>query len=99
MDVNQLLNRFADAQKMLKQVGGMMPGGKRKATKSPKNKRKGRKGARPRTPGGGLPGGRPGAVPQLPPGMDPNAAPDAGFTPPRLDFGKLASRPDRDSTN
>jgi signal recognition particle subunit SRP54 len=97
MDVNQLLNRFADAQKMLKQVGGMMPGARRKATKSPKNKRKGRKGgggARPRTPGG-----RPGAVPQLPPGLDPNAAPDAGFTPPRLDFGKLAGRPDRDSTN
>ena len=47
MDVNQLLNRFAEAQKMMKQMGGMMglPGvGRRKATKSPKNKRKGTQG-------------------------------------------------------
>ncbi len=45
MDVNQLLNRFADAQKMMKQMGGMMGlPGRRKATKSPKNKRKGTKG-------------------------------------------------------
>jgi signal recognition particle subunit SRP54 len=47
MEVNQLLNRFTDAQKMMKQMGGMMglPGaGRRKATKSPKNKRKGTKG-------------------------------------------------------
>src|SRR5439155_23255165 len=63
-DVNQLLTRFAEAQKMMKQMGGMMglPGMRRKATKSPKNKRKGgRGGGRPRgagpMPGGGLPGG------------------------------------------
>ena len=61
MDVNQLLNRFADAQKMMKQMGGMMGlpgGGRRKATKSPKNKRKGTKGGgRPRTgAGAGMPG-------------------------------------------
>jgi hypothetical protein len=44
MDVNQLLNRFENAQKMMKQMGGMMglPGSRRKATKSPKNKRKGK---------------------------------------------------------
>ena len=52
MDVNQLLNRFGEAQKMMKQMGGMMglPGARRKATKSPKNKRKGAKGgsSRPR---------------------------------------------------
>ncbi|MGB8502223.1 signal recognition particle protein, partial [Mycobacterium sp.] len=51
MDVNQLLNRFTEAQKMMKQMGGMMglPGSRRKATKSPKNKRKGTKGGnRPR---------------------------------------------------
>lgn len=93
MDVNQLLNRFADAQKMLKQVGGMMglPGGRRKATKSPKNKRKQKKGAggaRTRTAGGG----RPEAVPQRPSAVDPAAAPD--FLPPKLDFGKLARRSD-----
>jgi signal recognition particle subunit SRP54 len=120
MDVNQLLNRFADAQKMMKQMGGMMglPGaGRRKATKSPKNKRKDKKGGgrrqrvgggAPRSPGGvsqptggvsqppgGVsqpPGGvsqPPGGMPQLPPGLDPDAIP-GGFTPPRLDFRKLA---------
>jgi signal recognition particle subunit SRP54 len=104
MDVNQLLNRFADAQKMMKQMGGMMglPGaGRRKGTKSPKNKRKGKKGGGrqrtgggvPRIPGGmpgGVPGGMPG-MPQVPPGLDPDALPGGdGFTPPKLDFGKLA---------
>jgi signal recognition particle subunit SRP54 len=91
MDVNQLLNRFAEAQKMMKQMGGMMGlPGRRKATKSPKNKRKGTKGgSRPR----GLPGGFPGGMPQLPPGLDPSALdPNAGFKPPKLDFGKLTRR-------
>ena len=98
MDVNQLLNRFADAQKMMKQMSGMMglPGGRRKATKSPKNKRKGTKGgsSRPRV-GGGLPGGFPGGMPQLPPGLDPNALGGGtpglppGFKLPNLDFSKL----------
>ncbi|OLE29692.1 MAG: signal recognition particle protein [Actinobacteria bacterium 13_1_20CM_3_71_11] len=92
MEVNQLLNRFAEAQKMMKQMGGMMGlPGRRKATKSPKNKRKGTKGgSRPR--GGPLPGGFPG-MPQLPPGLDPGALdPGAGFKPPKLDFGKLTKR-------
>ncbi|MBM2617596.1 signal recognition particle protein [Actinoplanes sp. LDG1-06] len=99
MDVNQLLNRFADAQKMMKQMSGMMGlpgGGRRKATKSPKNKRKGTKGGnnRPRTGGGGggLPAGFPGGMPQLPPGLDPNAlggAGGGGFNLPNLDFNKL----------
>jgi signal recognition particle subunit SRP54 len=91
MDVNQLLNRFAEAQKMMKQMGGMMGlPTRRKATKSPKNKRKGTKGGgRPRV-GGGFPGGLPGGMPALPPGLDPNALdPNAGFKPPRIDFGKL----------
>jgi signal recognition particle subunit SRP54 len=101
MDVNQLLNRFAEAQKMLKQVGGMvgLPGG-RKATKSPKHKRKGKKGgSRPRVPSGGVPR-LPGGLPSLPPGMGPAGLPGAGpgdlpgedFTPPKLDFGKLGRR-------
>jgi signal recognition particle subunit SRP54 len=100
MDVNQLLNRFTDAQKMMKQMGGAMglPGMRRKATKSPKNKRKGTKGGggRPRvaggTPGGGLPAGLPGAMPQLPPGMDPDALAGGGFKAPKLDFSKLTKR-------
>ncbi|HEY0002373.1 MAG TPA: signal recognition particle protein, partial [Actinoplanes sp.] len=79
MDVNQLINRFVDAQKMMKQMSGMMGlpgGGRRKATKSPKNKRKGTKGGTSRPRAGGLPGGGagfPGGMPQLPPGMDPGA--------------------------
>jgi signal recognition particle subunit SRP54 len=97
MDVNQLLNRFADAQKMMKQMGGMMglPGARRKATKSPKNKRKGTKGgsSRPRVGGAGMPGGFPGGMPQLPPGLDPNALGGGGgaggFQLPNLDFNKL----------
>jgi signal recognition particle subunit SRP54 len=103
MDVNQLLNRFTDAQKMMKQMGGMMglPGGnRRKATKSPKNKRKGTKGGnRPRV--GGMPGGFPGGMPQLPPGLDPSALGGGpglppGFKLPKLDFNKLNKPPKRD---
>jgi signal recognition particle subunit SRP54 len=98
MDVNQLLNRFTDAQKMMKQMGGAMglPGSRRKATKSPKNKRKGTKsgsGGRGGFPAG-LPGGM-GGMPQLPPGMDPAALEKqlgGGFKAPKLDFGKLLKR-------
>src|SRR6185437_8332032 len=96
-DVNQLLNRFAEAQKMMKQMGGMMgvPGMRRKATKSPKNKRKGNKGGRqqPRV-GGGLGGG----MPALPPGFDPasfdpnNSGLPAGVKLPKIDFSKLQKR-------
>jgi signal recognition particle subunit SRP54 len=106
MDVNQLLNRFAEAQKMMKQMGPMMGmPGRRKATKSPKNKRKGTKGAaRPRLGGampggipggmpGGMPGGFPGGMPQLPPGLDP-AQGQTPFKAPKLDFNKLTKRPD-----
>jgi signal recognition particle subunit SRP54 len=106
MDVNQLLNRFTEAQKMMKQMGGMMglPGaGRRKATKSPKNKRKGSKGGggRPRSgsPAGGAPFG--GGMPQLPPGMDPSQLAGGqglppGFKLPNIDFNKLRKRDDRD---
>jgi signal recognition particle subunit SRP54 len=94
-DVNQLLTRFAEAQKMMKQMGGMMglPGMRRKATKSPKNKRKGKGGggARPRV-GGGLPGG---GMPALPPGFDPNAGLPPGFKLPKLDFSKPPKREER----
>ncbi|GAB1693942.1 signal recognition particle protein [Krasilnikovia sp. M28-CT-15] len=106
MDVNQLLNRFADAQKMMKQMGGMMglPGARRKATKSPKNKRKGTKGgsSRPRVGGAGMPAGFPGGMPQLPPGLDPNALGGGGpglppgFKLPKLDFNKLTKPPKDD---
>ncbi len=102
-DVNQLLTRFTDAQKMMKQMGGMMglPMGRRKATKSPKNKRKAGKGGgggsgRPGA-GGGLRGGAglPGGTPALPPGLDPASGLPAGFTLPNLDFSKLTKRDER----
>ncbi|WP_375503433.1 signal recognition particle protein [uncultured Jatrophihabitans sp.] len=82
-DVNQLVDRFFEARKMMGQMGGMMPGmAKRSATKSSKNKRKakqnkgrGRGPNQPRMPAG-FPGGFPGGLPgQLPPGLtqqDPN---------------------------
>jgi signal recognition particle subunit SRP54 len=55
---------------------------RRKATKSPKNKRKGTKGGgRPRPVGGPV-------APTLPPGFDPAALP-SDFTAPKLDFSKL----------
>ncbi|HEX6870049.1 MAG TPA: signal recognition particle protein [Micromonosporaceae bacterium] len=105
MDVNQLLNRFAEAQKTMKQMTGMMglPGMRRKATKSPKNKRKGTKGGgRPRT-GGAVGAGMPGAMPNMPgltgmPGLDANPfdAGAGGLPPgvnlPQLDFSKFAKR-------
>ena len=100
-EVNNLVDRFYDAQKMMKQMGGMMglPGSRRKATKSPKNKRKGTKGGNSGGRAGfpaGLPGGMGGmgGMPQLPPGLDPAALEQqmgggAGFKAPKLDFGKL----------
>jgi signal recognition particle subunit SRP54 len=101
MDVNQLLNRFAEAQKMMKQMPGMLglPGGRRKATKSPKNKRKGTKGGtRPRA--GGAVAGGPAGMPALPPGVDPHSFDPAafdpaaleGFKPPKLNFANLTKR-------
>jgi signal recognition particle subunit SRP54 len=97
VDVNQLMNRFAEAQKQMKQMGGMMglPGMRRKATKSPKNKRKGGKANTGRRAGAAPVGG---AMPSLPAGFDPAAMdPNApglppGFTLPKLDFNKLTKR-------
>jgi signal recognition particle subunit SRP54 len=101
-DVNQLVERFSQAQKMMKQMGGMMPGmgGRRKATKSPKNKRKGKKGGgrpnRPRQDAGGRPGGLPAGFPgmpgmpgQLPGGDDQNGGLPPGFDMPKIDFSKF----------
>jgi signal recognition particle subunit SRP54 len=89
-EVNQLLNRFAEAQKQMKQMSGLIPGLRRKATKSPKNKRKDKKGGavRARTGGGGLP-----SMPQLPPGLDQSALEQQGFIPPNLDFSKFRKPP------
>jgi signal recognition particle subunit SRP54 len=83
-DVNQLVDRFFDARKMMGQLGNMgVPGmRKRSATKSSKNARKAKKGknsqargrgpTQPRLPSGFPPGGfGPAGLPQdLPPGME-----------------------------
>ncbi|HEX2419885.1 MAG TPA: signal recognition particle protein [Micromonosporaceae bacterium] len=98
-DVNQLMERFAEAQKQLKQVTGMLGGMGRKATKSPKIKRKGKKGkvkerrVRGGGFGGGLPGGLPGGMPGLPGGgpdtpAEPKDLPE-GFEMPKIDFSKF----------
>jgi signal recognition particle subunit SRP54 len=101
-DVNQLLERFTEAQKMMKQMGGMMGlPGRRKATKSPKNKRKGKKGKQQnRQP-------RSGGMPALPPGLGglPGAGAGAGgsgdgkdnglppgFQMPKIDLSKFGKK-------
>jgi signal recognition particle subunit SRP54 len=69
-EVNNLVDRFFEARKMMKQMGGMIPGMRRpKSAKS----RKGKKGkaGRPRPVGGALPGLPPGTA--LPPGGLPAA--------------------------
>jgi signal recognition particle subunit SRP54 len=97
-DVNQLVDRFFEARKMMAQMGGMMPGmRKRSATKSSKNTRKGKKGkssgrgpTQPRVPagfpGGGFPGGFPGGLPGGMPGQLPGQLPDGMQLP---DLSKL----------
>jgi signal recognition particle subunit SRP54 len=82
-DVNQLVDRFFEARKMMSQLGGMGMPGMRRATKKSAKGKKGKKGkttgrgpTQPRMPAGfpgGFPGGAggfPGGMPQLPPGME-----------------------------
>lgn len=103
-DINDLVNRFFEARKMMKQMAGQFGGGgggggSRKKDKKGKKGKKGKnKGP---TPAKGMPGGMPG-MPGMPGGM-PGAGgqgPDpaqlqgglnelpAGFDPSKLDFGK-----------
>lgn len=75
-EVNQLLSRFKDAQKMMRGMTGAMglPGGT-KATKSPYNKRKGKKAKKKPVVRRGGSGAN--AAPQLPAGMQmPGGMPD-----------------------
>jgi len=103
-DVNQLVDRFFEARKMMKQMaGGMgMPGmpGRRKATKSPKNKRKGKQsggrfpaGGRQPAPGGGAVSG---ASPEPGSGAGGMAGLPPGFRMPNIDLSEL-QRPPPDS--
>jgi len=102
-DVNDLVNRFFDARKMMSQMAGRfgMPGGG-----GGKNNRKGKKGKKgkggrgptpPKVRGGfpgmfpgGMPGMPPGAggAPELPPGLGGMDQLPPGFDPSKLKFGK-----------
>ncbi len=97
-EVNQLLTRFKDAQKMMRQMTGAMglPGGT-KATKSPYNKRKGKKTKKkPVTRRGGPAANK---TPQLPAGM-PGQMPDLSqFNPadlPDIDFEQFLKDQNKD---
>jgi signal recognition particle subunit SRP54 len=93
-DVNQLVDRFFEARKMMKQMSGMgLPGmpSRRKATKSPKNKRKGKKGK-----SGGPNRAMPAAVQGRGGGPGrplPGAGLPPGFEMPDLDLSKLKLPP------
>ncbi|MDX6196905.1 MAG: signal recognition particle subunit, partial [Actinomycetota bacterium] len=76
-EVNNLVDRFYEAQKMMRSMGGMagLPGMGRKAKRQQQGK-KGKKGKGPGRAGGGpsgarpvLPGQLPAGMPQLPPGF------------------------------
>jgi signal recognition particle subunit SRP54 len=91
-EVNQLVDRFFEARKMMSQLGGMGVPGMRKAksaTKSSKNKRKAAQAARGRKSSSGAgAGGRGPTPPRLPAGFDPSAfAP--GSLPPGLSLDDL----------
>jgi signal recognition particle subunit SRP54 len=81
-EVNSLVDRFYEAQKMMKSMGGMagLPGMGRKAKRQQQAK-KGKKGKGPGRAGGGpraLPGQLPAGMPQLPKGLP---QPPAGQNP------------------
>ena len=91
-DVNDLVTRFFEARKMMKQMAGQFGfgGGSRSATRKQAKPRKGKKNAKARggrpTParsGGGMPDltGLPPSLQQLPPGLD--------QLPPGFDMSKL----------
>jgi signal recognition particle subunit SRP54 len=97
-DVNDLVNRFFEARKMMKQMAGQFGYGSRSATKKQAKSRRGKKG-KPKGRGpapraGALPGagagmpdlsGLPPSLQQLPPGLD-QLPP--GFDPNKFRFPK-----------
>ncbi|MGH3628246.1 MAG: signal recognition particle protein, partial [Sciscionella sp.] len=94
-EVNDLVTRFFEARKMMKQMAGQFGfgGGSRSATKKLAKSRKGKKGKGRPTPsrtlpaGAGMPdlSGLPPSLQQLPPGLD-KLPP--GFDPSKLKFPK-----------
>src|SRR3954465_3764390 len=69
-EVNNLVDRFYEARKMMKQMAGSLPGMRRATRKAGKKGKKGKGGGKARPVGPRLPGGLPGG---LPAGFDPSA--------------------------
>jgi signal recognition particle subunit SRP54 len=95
-EVNELVNRFFEARKMMKQMAGQFGFGSRSATKRLAKTRKGKKGAKGKVARPGparMPAGMPdlSALPpslrELPPGLGMDQLPP-GFDPSRLKFPK-----------
>jgi signal recognition particle subunit SRP54 len=95
-EVNDLVNRFFEARKMMKQMAGQFGFGSRSATKRLAKTRKGKKGAKGKATRPGparMPAGMPdlSALPpslrELPPGLGMDQLPP-GFDPSRLKFPK-----------
>ncbi|MEU4803478.1 signal recognition particle protein [Actinosynnema sp. NPDC023587] len=103
-EVNDLVNRFFEARKMMSQMAGRfgLPGGRNNAKKGKGKKGKKGKGRGPTppkirggfpgmVPGGmppGMPPGMPGGMPELPPGVGGLDQLPAGFDPSKLKFPK-----------
>jgi len=101
-DVNQLVDRFFEARKMMQQMAGRfgLPGaggGSRSSRKGKKGKKGKGRGPTPPKVRGGVPAGFPGLPPgQLPPGVPGQPSPGIpgldqlppGFDPSKLKFGK-----------
>ncbi|KIQ15900.1 signal recognition particle protein [Rhodococcus sp. MEB064] len=81
-DVNQLVDRFFEARKMMASMAGRMgmPGARKQAQRSNKKGKKGKKGGRGPTPPKGVRGGFPGMPGGMPAGM-----PDLSSMPKGLD--------------
>ena len=99
-DVNELVNRFFEARKMMKQMAGQFGFGSRSATKRLAKSRKGKKGAKGRpaaAPGRRRPGcprgcptcpQLPPSLRELPPGLGGLDQLPPGFDPSKLKFPK-----------
>ncbi|HEY3481254.1 MAG TPA: hypothetical protein VGL02_20365, partial [Streptomyces sp.] len=76
-EVNNLVDRFFEARKMMKQMAGSLPGMRRATRKAGKKGKKGKGGGKARPVAPRMPGGLPGGLPagfdpsslKLPPGM------------------------------
>jgi signal recognition particle subunit SRP54 len=94
-EVNNLVDRFFEARKMMKQMAGMgLPGMKRATKAGGKKGKKGKKGK-----GGGRPGGRPALPPGFPTGMPGGLGGLPGQLPPGMkmpDLSKLKFPPSGD---